>query len=112
MLSHRAAAPLWSLLIVVLCLIPGQDVPKVDIVGVDKIAHFALFAVFAIVWRRRARPAGLFIILLSGLLLAVGTEILQGALSWGRQPDPFDVLANTLGLVVGLAIAKWAISDQ
>jgi glycopeptide antibiotics resistance protein len=39
------------------------------------------------------------------LLLGVSVEIAQGAMQFGRQMDPRDVLANSLGILVGLALA-------
>ena len=35
---------LWAFFIFILCHLPGKDLPKVTIIGIDKVVHFILFA--------------------------------------------------------------------
>ena len=69
-----------------------------------------MFAAYAVLWSW-ARPGtatrrGWTIrIAVVGLILAIGTEWVQG-FPWVRQdPDRLDALADTVGLVTGLALA-------
>ena len=90
------------LAVVVLSLVPPPpmgDLPKHG----DKLEHLLAYGVLAAaavqVWRA-GRP-----LLLAGLglvLMGVLLEFAQGALTTTRQADPFDALANTLGVGLGL----------
>jgi len=40
------------------------------------------------------------------LALGVGLEVAQSAMGWGRQGDVLDALANSLGIVLGLGVAR------
>ena len=45
-----------------------------------------------------------------GVAFSVGTEVYQGLAPFlGRSPDPFDVLADLIGLVTGMAVA-WLVA--
>ncbi|MEX0822096.1 MAG: VanZ family protein [Rhodothermales bacterium] len=101
-----AAAVGWTLLIVALCTLPGQNLPGTSIVGADKFVHFGLFVGFAVLWlhvTRNGRTSAVRNVIVAGLLLAGGTEIYQGLIPFHRDPDLFDALANTAGLLSGVA---------
>lgn len=103
-LRHPAAAPLWTLLIVGLCSIPGTELPDVPVLQFDKLVHLSLFAVFAVLWLIRRPRVGLVYVATFGAVLAIVTEPYQGWLSLGRVPDPLDALANLVGLAIGIAL--------
>ena len=64
----------------------------------DLLEHAAGFAVVTLAWRL---AVGRDVRVLVGLLvLAVVTEVLQGAVVGGRQGDPLDALADALGVAV------------
>ena len=99
-------ALLWSLAIAVLVvasLLPGADMPEVP--GSDKLHHFlgyALLAAAAVQLYDRWTSllgAGLGLV-----LLGIGLEHAQGALTTTRIADPADALANTLGVIAGLGL--------
>ena len=97
----------WTLLIVAACSIPGRDVPRVDVVSADKLAHFVLFAGLGGLWmraftaplRRRAKW-----VVIGGLAFALLTEVYQGLLPFDRSPDPLDALADVAGLLFSTAV--------
>lgn len=100
------------LLIAYICLVPGDDVPRVQIS--DKLVHFLMFLVPALwfggIFGRRAFPV------VAVALLAYGglTEMAQGWLGWGRASDWRDLLADAAGVVAGLLLAltplgRWAL---
>lgn len=109
----RAAATAWTLLILVLCTIPGRDLPDIQIVSADKIGHIGIFAVFGWLWMRTSPPSELDrhfkYVLLLGVAYAVLTEVYQGLLPFGRVPDVWDALANTAGLVIGAAFHRYIV---
>ena len=84
---------------------PAQPGPSVSLPYADKVAHVLLFA--AVAWT--GRKVGLRALVL-GIVLglhAVTSEILQGTLLPERSGDPFDVLANLVGIGLGLALAQF-----
>ena len=98
------------LAVVVLSLVPppAMELPRHG----DKVEHLLAYAALAAaavqVWRP-GRP-----LLLAGLglvLMGVLLEFAQGALTATRQADPFDALANTLGVGLGLLTVFTPFSD-
>jgi VanZ family protein len=81
-----------------------EDNKTIHMFQLDKVAHVALFLGFAWLWmdaawsrRRVAWVLGI------GLLLAVVTEIGQGSALVGRDANLLDLLADLLGLILGVA---------
>ena len=97
----------WTFFILAACSIPGRDLPRVGVPDFDKLAHVGVFLVFGMLWMRAlhlpvARRTGA--VVAGGLAYAVFTEIYQGWLPFERTPDPFDALANALGLLLGVGV--------
>ena len=83
---------------------PASATPSTLPPGVDKAVHLALFAALAWTGRRAGLPVPALAV---GLIAyAVGSEVLQGLLPIGRSPDPLDVVADTVGVAVGLVAAR------
>lgn len=96
---------LWCLgiaMVVVVSLLPAPDLPQPP--GGDKFHHFLAYgalAAYAVQLYRRwpsLLGAGLGLV-----LLGIGLEHAQGALTETRVADGRDALANTLGAIAGLA---------
>ncbi len=96
-------------LILVAVLLPGSSIPDVQVVGIDKLAHFVLFALWMVAVRNDwgQRFHGLLAVLL-GLLFSVSTEFLQ-ILVEGRTFDAWDIFFDGTGLVVGWATGGWLL---
>ena len=104
----RLLAILWTLLILVACLIPGREVPNVHIPLADKWVHFIIFAGFSFLWLSVFDKAkmlhGLLIFLLS-VSLGYAVELLQGSgITSGRSYDLYDVLADAIGGALGVLL--------
>jgi len=88
-------------------LAPGSALPTVTLW--DKVEHagaysaLTLLGAFAFPARLTRLAVGLF----AG---GVGVELLQSQMALGRQGDPADALANTLGIAAGL-IATLAVRE-
>ena len=108
---YRLLATLWTLGILVALALPTGSMPETQATNIDKIVHLGLFAGFGGLWLRGLCPpdieglpacfrrrGGLFFV--GGLLFAVGMEAYQYLLPVRRMVDPYDVMANLLGLVV------------
>lgn len=104
--------------------LPGKDLPMVDawdLLKFDKIGHFSVFCVFAIVlktglsrqirYRQVRQQAARWTFLISisygGVL-----EFLQGRLIQDRTSDIWDFAANTIGVVVGIVIFRVIYGKQ
>lgn len=91
---------------VVVCLLPPPPVPDLGINQVDKLEHIAGYLVLAAM--ARALFATRIALIGAGLALValgIGLEIAQGQLTVTREPDAWDALANTVGVLLGLMAA-------
>ena len=104
---------LWMLAIagvVIGSLLPGKDLPALPVS--DKLEHFAAYAVLsagAVQLFARRLSWGFVCVLL--VLMGIGLEFLQAKMALGRMLDRQDALANTLGVLVGLATAFTPLRD-
>lgn len=89
--------------VVVLSLVPPPPLP--DVQGGDKIGHFLAYAALAAgavqLYGRWPALLGAGIGL---VLMGIGLEWAQEALTGTRQMERADALANTLGVIAGLAM--------
>ncbi|MFY0182946.1 VanZ family protein [Stenotrophomonas sp. PUT21] len=89
---------------IVVCLIPPPPIPLPD--NSDKIEHFLAYFLLASsavqIYQRRAALVWAAVGLVG---LGIGIEFAQGALTVNRMADPMDALANSVGVLAGMAIA-------
>lgn len=96
--------------VVVLSLAPSVPVP--DVQGRDKLAHFLAYGALAAgAVQLHARWISLLGAGIGLVLLGIGLEYAQGALTATRMQDPADALANTLGVIAGLATRLTPLRD-
>lgn len=109
-LKYNIAAILWTLLILVLCLMPGRDLPSVSIFEIDKVAHFGIYLILSLLmyygWRKQNSFLSLhkntmvkILILTSSYGFAV--EIMQELFTTDRHFELLDALVNSIGAVAG-----------
>ena len=96
----------WTVLITVASLISFNSVPKVKIIGNDKLVHFIFYLVFVILWSLANKRAYFkikyeLLIVFFAIVYGIIIEVLQGVLTQTRQADIYDVLANSLGAIIG-----------
>lgn len=92
-------------MVIALSLLPPPPMPELPS-GSDKVEHFlAYFALSAGAVQLFRTPRAWLACALGLVALGVGLEIAQGALTATRMQDPFDALANALGVLVGLSTA-------
>lgn len=103
----KFATTVVSILIVIAVLIPGKDLPDVNIGGYDKLIHMLMFATWALAVRFdfRNRPWSNFAVFGAGVLFSLVTEVMQ-ILVEGRSFDLFDAAADAAGLILGLALSR------
>jgi VanZ family protein len=102
----------WTVLIFVLCWTPPRHLPVSEsapslfkLAHIDKVLHAALFAGFAFLWRRATGPGSAPVIAVSGMALAVITELGQATELVGRDGDVADGMADVAGVLIGLVAA-------
>jgi VanZ family protein len=99
----RVAFAACLLLSLVVLFSPGSEVPT-DVPVSDKLVHFLLFVSLGVT----GRLAGLAPLpLLVALVAYAGvSEVLQAVLPINRDGDVLDALADSLGVVIGLAVGS------
>ena len=102
----KYATLLVSVLIIIAVLMPGSNLPDVNIGGFDKLIHFGMFAVWAIAVRFDfgTKLFPWILVIVTGLLFSGLTEVLQLVVE-GRSFDFYDMAADALGLMAGLAVS-------
>jgi len=102
--GYSLPAIVWATFVTVITLLPGKDLPHVDIINFDKFAHFGVFGLLNTLFlrwhysltslRTQATLVTLTIVSYSGLI-----EILQGAFYTDRTADIYDFVANSAGCI-------------
>lgn len=97
-------------LIFIAILMPGQDVPEVGIQGIDKIVHFTMFGVLTLCFyweyiHSKGKAPQFMMTWLSLEAFAYLTEIMQ-LFANGRSYDMKDFIADSIGILLGLAFFK------
>ncbi|MDV2451028.1 VanZ family protein [Xanthomonas hortorum] len=91
--------------VIAVCLGPPPEFPELPS-NSDKAEHFLTFALLC--WgavQLFATRRALLFAAFGLVLLGIGIEIAQGALTTNRSADPYDALADTLGILAGLCLA-------
>lgn len=119
----RAHVPsaIWALVILVLCILPGDAFPEVDFWEIDwedKVAHVGVFGALAVLmvwgeWRRTGivnpRPAVKMIIATLCLVFGFATEIIQDLFIETRYGSIADVIADFAGALLGTLLTPYAL---
>lgn len=91
-------------------LMPAKDLPAVPVN--DKLEHFLAYALLSAgavqLFARRLSWAAVAVLL---VLMGIGLEYLQAKMALGRMLDRQDALANTIGVLLGLATALTPLRD-
>ncbi|ATE74445.1 hypothetical protein CNO08_02115 [Lysobacter capsici] len=105
---------LWLAMIAVViatCLLPARDLPPTPFSQFDKIEHFSAYlamSAYAGMLFARMRPQAIAAI---GLIaMGVGLEFAQAQLTDSRSGDAADALANGLGALAGLFLARTPVA--
>jgi VanZ family protein len=112
MISTRALALLWTVLVLVAHSIPRSQFERVpgakELVstsGPDKIVHVVMFMIFGLLWLRCA-PRRPLAILAAGIAYGFALEVYQGWLILGRSYSLADALCDAVGIALGIAVAR------
>jgi VanZ family protein len=118
MISFIFSIPQWLRLtlsfiylscIALLSLLPSKDFPELPLFsGIDKVVHFCMYFGLTILacWSMHAevRHRWYFIVVLFAIGWGVTMEIFQLLMHLGRSFDLYDILANSMGALIGAII--------
>ena len=114
---------LCSAVILLLTGIPGTTLRQPPIIGLDKVVHFLMYAVFtfASIWGYRKpftengksyRQKAVGIVIAIGFIYGALTEVMQETLIPGRTGSIYDWIADALGSIFGAIIAIFLLRDR
>ena len=98
---YKIAFIVWSAAIVTLSSIPSLSVTKSPVIGMDKIAHFTEYLVFAFLFVKMHNDArtGVKRLLILACIIPLLDELHQIPIP-GRDFSFYDILADTWGFLV------------
>ena len=91
----------------VVCLLPGSEIPGTPNDKVEHLAGHGLMALYFAGLVPRGRWWAIFAFL---LVFGVVVELAQHYMALGRHGDVRDVIANVLGALLGLLLARLGLS--
>ncbi len=98
----------YTLIIILLSLVPVPDLglPKFKLLELDKLMHFIMYLIFALVWGLKIENFSERKMEISAylILFGLGLEILQHILPFGRYFDLGDFVADSIGVLFGVFI--------
>lgn len=102
----------YTLIITIALLIPARDIPRATFIPGDKVVHAAIHIILVFVWLTYALQRKLLVsswppyaaIVLFCLAYGIIIELFQEWITHSRNADFYDVLANGIGTLLGLAL--------
>ena len=106
----RIFAIIWTAFIVSSCLLPAsvfEPFSFQSLIGLDKIIHLTLYFIFVQLWAlsgENLSQKNKAVVLISGIIFGTLIEFLQSALNNGRSFEIDDMIANTVGCILGIML--------
>ncbi len=112
MIRNLIPALLWSVFVILLSIVPGNEFPQFQdkFKDMDKFAHAFMYAGLSFLWFYGLRRSGItklkkvnidIIVSISILISSIALEIIQHFYIPNRHFDMFDVAANGIGILIG-----------
>lgn len=90
--------------VLILCLIaPSNKISSIE--GLDKVEHALAFLVLTAWFAALIERPGYWALSIMLLGLGVGIEIAQYLMALGRSAEIFDVIADTVGIILGVILS-------
>ena len=84
--------------------------PKFDVVLSDKISHFVAYFLLGFLFYLMLKTYNtiqtLNVAVIMSLIFGIVLELIQMTMTSGRMFDPYDLIANTLGVLVAVLVIK------
>jgi len=110
--TWKFLASVWFALTTYLLVIPGDALPKTNLVSIpyfDKLVHIGLFAILCALWLKTRKNRGTTfdaIVVLGTIAYGVAMEFVQRDFVENRSFDVVDILADALGALLGYLVIK------
>lgn len=104
---------IWLLVVSILSLTPGNKLPEVkfDLFELDKVVHFIFYFILVLLINigfrlKKSKPfyKSIICIIVIGIFIGWSIEYIQGEFITNRQFEYSDIIANSLGILVGMLI--------
>ncbi|MCB5262473.1 MAG: VanZ family protein [Candidatus Cloacimonetes bacterium] len=99
---------LWMVLIWVLSSLPSDDLPALNIWGIDKLAHLGIYliwGIWALLFLAKLKASTALVCFSFSLMLVLAAlDEFHQCLIPGRQVSGYDLLANASGLVLAFIL--------
>ena len=118
-LRYNLFTLLWAAMILLLTLLPSASMPPLSIwslLSFDSFAHAFLFTVLIFLMivglkkqfsYLKLRHYAIRVSLFTSVIFGIAIELMQHYFITGRQGDMIDVLADTIGCLIGIVLFKW-----
>jgi len=108
-IKHWLPSSFWGLCVLLASSIPGQDLPKLSITYLDKVAHLGLYGILGFLLARVPLP--FYWALGVAALFGMMDELYQ-TLTPHRSSDLLDWTADVLGACLGILVARWFLRQR
>lgn len=106
--NYKILLAIWMIIVLVLSTMPSSAVSKASFLGIpnlDKIAHFVMYFIFALLASLAFKLTNwqiFFLVFCYGLLM----ECVQHYFLTNRYFEIFDIIANIIGTIVGIMLIR------
>jgi VanZ family protein len=110
--TWKLLASCWFALTTYLLVIPGDALPKTNLISIpyfDKLVHIGLFAILSALWLKSLKNRSItidLIVVLGTIAYGVAMEFVQRDFVANRSFDVMDILADALGALLGFLVIK------
>lgn len=109
----------YTLVITVSFFAPASELPKIDFIFIDKVAHTLVHGVLSFIWlwyvfrndQNHISSRNVFVVLVLCLCYGLTIEAFQHWFTLTRTFDLFDVVANGVGSLLGLYVF-WKLQKE
>lgn len=108
--QYKWLAISWLAIMCILFFLPGSAFPSenwLSKIYIDKLVHIGLFAILIFLWKSAFRsqlPKYNMILLFTALIYGLAVEFIQRDFVPNRDFDLYDVAADMIGAIAGLAV--------
>lgn len=100
-----------TLITITLSLLPGENIKNVGFINIpfgDKLGHFIAYSALGFFWANVMKTSNNYVVKTVLFLFSLGIvlELIQFNFLVGRFFEIFDIIANIIGSIVGIAINK------
>ena len=105
------AATIYSAALIFASLVKPENIPDIDVDYSDKIFHFLAYGLLILLWFSAffyhfnlKETKSIVYAAIFSVIFGIIIEVLQYELTTYRSFDVYDVVANTLGVILGVSV--------